>query len=174
MVCIDPQSFRTPKEIPMNLSFRAVAAVLVAGVGILAAQPAIADVPGPHPGYVHALNDLRYAHWLLHFPAEWNVTAHERAATGYIDRAFGDIRQAGIDDGKDVAAQMPVDANLSHRDRLVRALISLQSAHRDINGWESDPYARGPRAAADGDLDAAVAQVRAALRDQSRDRSLGF
>jgi hypothetical protein len=158
----------------MNFSLRTLAATLAVGVGILAAQPAMADVPGPHPGYVHALNDLRYAHWLLHFPAEWNVTEHERAATGFVDRAVGDIRQAGIDDGKDVGAQMPVDASLSHRDRLVRALTSLQSAHRDINGWESDPYARGPRAAADGDLDAAIAQVHAALRDQSRDHRFGF
>jgi len=158
----------------MNFSLRTLAATLAVGVGILAAQPAMADVPGPHPGYVHALNDLRYAHRLLQFPAEWNVTEHERAANAFIDRAFADIRQAGIDDGKDVGAPMPVDANLSHRDRLVRALTSLQSAHRDINGWESDPYARAPRGAADGDLDAAIAQVHAALRDQSRDRHFGF
>jgi hypothetical protein len=158
----------------MNFSFRTLAATLAVGVGILAAQPAMADVPGPHPGYVHALNDLRYAHWLLHFPAEWNVTEHERAATGFIDRAFGDIRQAGVDDGKDVGEQMNVDASLSHRDRLVRALASLQSAHRDVNGWESDPYARSPRAAADGDLDAAITQVRAAIRDQRRDHAIGF
>jgi hypothetical protein len=158
----------------MNISIRAIAATLAIGAGVLAAQPAMADIPGPHPGYVHALNDLRYAHWLLQFPAEYNVTAQERAAEGFIDRAYADVRRAGIDDGKDIATQMPVDANLSHRDRLVRALESLQSAHRDINGWESDPYARGPRNAADGDIDAAIAHVRASIRDRRHDHAFGY
>ncbi len=131
----------------MNLPLRSLAAIIGASLGMFIAHPAQADVPGPHPEYVHALNDLRYAHALLRFPAEWNVTEHERAASGDVDRAFGDIRQAGFDDGKDINVPMPVDANLSHRDRLARVVTALQRAHRDINGWESDPYARGPRAA---------------------------
>lgn len=158
----------------MNPSLKMIAATLAVGAGLLAAQPAMADVPGPHPGYVHALNDLRYAHWLLRAPAEWNVTDHERAAEGYVDRAYADIRQAGIDDGKDIDDRMPVDAGLSHRDRLQRALVALERAHRDVNGWESDPYARRPRAAADGNLDAAIAQTRAALFDQRRDHAFGY
>jgi hypothetical protein len=159
----------------MITSLRTLAAALALGAGMLAiAAPAMADIPGPHPGYVHALNDLRYAHWLLRVPAEWNVTEHERAATGFVDRAYADIRRAGFDDGKAINEPMPVDAGLSHRDRLSRALVSLESAHRDINGWESDPYARGPRNAADGDLDAAIAQVRAAIHDQRRDHHFGY
>jgi hypothetical protein len=158
----------------MNLPARSIAAILSVSLGIFLAQPAQADVPGPHPGYVHALNDLRYAHALLRGPAEWNVTEHERAAEGYIDRAFRDIRQAGFDDGKAIGEWMPVDANLSHRDRLARALVALERAHTDINGFESDSYARGPRAAANGDLDAAIAQVRAARRDQHWDHEAGY
>jgi hypothetical protein len=158
----------------MTNSLRTLAATLAVGIGMLAAAPAMADVPGQHPGYVHALNDLRYAHWLLRVPAEWNVTEHERAAGGFIDRAFADVRQAGLDDGKAIGEAMPIDANLSHRDRLSRALQALESAHRDINGWESDPYARGPRSAADGDLDAAIAQVRAAIHDQHHDHHFGY
>ena len=74
----------------MNTISRTIAAALglALGAGLMAAQPAMADVPGVHPGYVHALNDLRYAHTLLQFPAEWNVTDHERAATSYVNRAF--------------------------------------------------------------------------------------
>jgi hypothetical protein len=158
----------------MKNSLRIIAAALALGAGLLAAQPAMADIPGRHPGYIHALNDLRYAHWLLRVPAEWNVSAHERAATSYVDRAYSDIRQAGLDDGKNIADRMPVDAGLSHRDRLARAIVALESAHRDINGWESDPYARGPRAAANGDLDAAIAQTRMALRDQRHDHAFGY
>jgi hypothetical protein len=158
----------------MNTITRTIAATLALGAGLIAAQPAMADVPGVHPGYVHALNDLRYARALLQFPAEWNVTGHERAATSYVNRAFGDVRQAGIDDGKDVFAPMPVDANLSHRDRLARALVAIQSAHRDINGWETNGAAAGARNAADGDLNAADAQVRAALRDQRREHAFGY
>jgi hypothetical protein len=158
----------------MNTISRSIAAALALGVGLFAAQPALADVPGEHPGYVHALNDLRYAHALLQFPAEWNVTAHERAANGYVDRAFNDVRQAGIDDGKDIFAPTPIDASLSHRDRLSRALVSIESAHRDINGWETNPRALGPRSAADNDLYAAAAQVRLALRDQRHDHAFGY
>jgi hypothetical protein len=164
----------SPEDISMHVSLRALAATVALGLGVAVAQPALADVPGPHPEYVHALNDLRYAHWLLHVPAEWNVTRHEREATAHVDRAFADIRQAGFDDGKDVYAELPVDASLSHRDRLQRALSSLERAHADINGWESDPYARGPRGAADGELDAAIAQVRFALHDQYRDNTMGY
>jgi hypothetical protein len=157
----------------MNVSLRTLTATLALGLGIAAAQPALADVPGPHPEYVHALSDVRYAHWLLQFPAEWNVTRHEHAATYHVDRAFADIRQAGIDDGKDVYARIPVDASLSHRNRLQRALSALERAHADVNGWESDPYARGPRGAADGELEAAIAQVRAAIHDQFHDDMMG-
>jgi hypothetical protein len=158
----------------MNVPIRSLAAILGASLGIFLAQPALADVPGPHPEYVHALNDLRYARALLNFPAEWNVSRHERAAAGDVDRALGAVRQAGLDDGKAVGEPMPVDANLSHRDRLARALTVLETAHRDINGWESDPYARAPRGAADGDRNAAIAQVRAAQRDQHWDHAFGY
>ena len=158
----------------MITSLRILAATLVTGAGLWAAQPAMADVPGPHPGYVHALNDLRYAHALLRAPAEWNVTERERSASVYVDRAFADVRRAGVDDGKAVGETMPVDANLSHRDRLVRALSALQSAHRDIDGWESDPYARGPRNAADGDLVAAIGQVSDAIHAQRHDHAFGY
>ena len=61
----------------MNLPLRSLAAIIGASLGMFIAHPAQADVPGPHPEYVHALNDLRYAHALLRFPAEWNVTEHE-------------------------------------------------------------------------------------------------
>jgi hypothetical protein len=158
----------------MNSFSRNVAAGLALAAGLLVAQPALADVPGPHPGYVHALSDLRYAHWLLQFPAEWNVSAHERAAMRGVDRAAYDIRQAGIDDGKNVRAAAPIDANVSHRDRLVRALSALERARQDINRYESDPHALGARGAATGHLNFAIAQVRAALRDQHFDHANGF
>jgi len=158
----------------MPLPIRSIAAILGASLGMFMAQPALADIPGPHPAYVQALNDLRYAHALLQGPAEWNVTRHERAANGLVDRAYADVRQAGFDDGKAINEPMPIDANMSHRDRLDRALTALERAHNDIGGWESDPYARGPRAAATGDLDGAIAQVRAAMRDQHWDRVVQF
>jgi hypothetical protein len=158
----------------MKIVSRLFAAALVLGVGIGAAAPASADVPGPHPRYVHALSDLRYAHWLLHFPAEWNVNDHERDASRDVDKAFFDIRQAGLDDGKDLEARIPVDASLSHRDRLERALASIQRAHADIDGWESDRNALGARGAASGHLRDAAVQVREAIRTQRRDHAFGF
>ena len=69
---------------------------------------------------------------------------------------------------------MTIDANLSHRDRLARALVAIERAHRDINGWETNGSAAGLRNAAGGDLSAAGAEVRAAMRDQHHDHAFGY
>jgi hypothetical protein len=157
----------------MKCSFRLIATMAAFGATLCAAGPAAADVPGPHPSYDRALADLRHARWLLHFPAEWNVSAHERAATIDIDRARRDIRIADIDDRKDLDAPDSVDAGLSHRDRLVRALDALIHARRDIDSFESDPAALRPREVAKIDVREAIREVRFALSDQRRDRAAG-
>ena len=91
---------------------RAAAAVfglsLACGAAPLAAS---ADVPGPHPAYVHALHDLRYARFLVARPSYGNVDRFEGAAVREIDRSLFAVRQAAIDDGKDIYALEPTDVN---------------------------------------------------------------
>jgi hypothetical protein len=136
---------------------------LIASVAPLAAS---ADVPGPHPAYVHALHDLRYARFLIFREGPQNVEGPELAAAHEIDRAAFQIRQAAYDDGKDVNEYEPADVALDRHGRLRRTLELLYGAKRDItiNG-ESDWAAAGWRNAAYRHLDSAIADTRRALRN---------
>jgi len=114
--------------------------LLLAG---LAALPSNAQMlPGKHPGYLHALTDLRTARWLLyHQPGDQKVYADEDAAIQEVDAAINEIKRASIDDGKNLNDHPPVDVN-EHGSRLLRAIESLKKAHHDIDGEEDNPDVR--------------------------------
>ena len=145
---------------------RAAAAVLGLSLACGAAPlAASADVPGPHPAYVHALHDLRYARFLVARPSYGNVDRFEGAAVREIDRSLFAVRQAAIDDGKDIYALEPTDVNLDQHARLRRAIELLRGARHDItDNVESDPAAIGWRNGAYRHIDAAIYDVRGALR----------
>ena len=123
-----------------------------------------ADTPGAHPYYLHALSDLRDARALLTAGDEQNVEQNEGAAIIEIDQALGGLRRAAIDDGKPVNYHPPVDANLSHRDRLNRALTLIGKAHQDITRPEADPAALGWRRDAVTHVDRAYGDTKQAIR----------
>ena len=118
-------------------------AVLVGGLALLglAGPAARADTPGAHPHYIHALSDLRGARAFLTAGDEQNVEQDAGAAIIEIDQSLGALRRAAAGDDKDVNAHFPLDARLSHRDRLGRALALLDKARADISRPESDPAA---------------------------------
>ena len=122
-----------------------------------------AETPGEHSHYLHALSDLRYARALLYHPEEWNVKRDERGAIVEIDQAIGECRNAAIDDGKNLGYHPPVDANLSHADRLRRALRSLDAARHDLAFEEDNGAAWGWRARAIGDVNDAIGMTRRAI-----------
>ncbi len=83
----------------MKLKFIAITA-LAAAVMPLAAY---ADVPGSHPGYLHALSDLRAARWNLeHRPGDAAVSTQEDIAISEIDRAIGEVKKAAMEDAKNL------------------------------------------------------------------------
>ena len=83
---------------------------------------ALADLPGKHPFYLHALTDLRAARWLIeHRPGDAAVSGDEDVAITRIDNAINEIKKAAIDDGKDIKDHPPVDATLDKKGRLHRA-----------------------------------------------------
>ncbi len=136
--------------------------------GILNA--ARADEPGQHPHYLHALSDLRVARALLNRPAERNVTQDERAAIRQLNQAINDIKQASFYDGKPLDYAPPVDANLSHKDRVQKAVALLGSAHHDLTAYhEDDPLASDWRSRAVGDIDGAYKAAQRAVRDDYHD-----
>ncbi len=125
-----------------------------------------ADYPGRHPAYLHALSDLRSAHWMLeHRPGDAAVSGQEDVALQQIADAHNDIRKAGIDDGKDIKDHPAVDLPPDHAGRLHRALDLLKKAHEDVKKEEDDPKAVGLRDRSLHRIDDADKAVRAAIKD---------
>ncbi len=152
-------------------------ALVAFGALMVATAPlaASADIPGPHPAYIHAMHDLRYARFLIARPSLGNVTRPESAAVAEIDRALFEITRASIDDGKDIYAYAPADVGLDRHGRLRHALDLLRGARHDlfVNG-ESDPAAIGWRNGAFRHIDAAMLDTRRALHNLFADENLGY
>jgi hypothetical protein len=126
--------------------------LLVLALAGIAALPVSAQVPGPHPGYLHALSDLRTARFIV---SHNNPDPRVQGVVGEIDRALGEINQAAIDDGKNVDDHLPIDANLDFHGRYRKALDLLDHAHRDIARFEDNAYASGLQHRALHHIDAA-------------------
>jgi hypothetical protein len=125
-----------------------------------------ADLPGKHPAYLHALSDLRSARWMLeHRPGDAAVSAHEDGAINEIDRAIAELKNAAIDDGKDIHDHPQVDVPGDNPGRLHKAAELLRKVHADTNREEDDPSARGLKNRALGHIDAALHETERAIWD---------
>ncbi len=132
---------------------------------------ALADLPGKHPAYLHALTDLRTARWLIeHRPGDAAVSGDEDMAITRIDETINEIKRAAIDDGKDIHEHLPVDAKLDRRGRLHRAEELLNKTHADLAREEDNPEVRGLRDRAIRHLDLAIHATHEAIRDAERGR----
>jgi len=105
---------------------------------------ALADKPGQHPHYLHALTDLRHARGLLdRLAANEQRDDMELRAIEKIDDAINEIKRAAIDDGKNINDHPPIDTHLRRGDRYLKALELLNAAHRDTTMEEDNPQAQG-------------------------------
>jgi hypothetical protein len=131
--------------------------VLTAGFVAAAAPMTVqADVPGPHPAYLHALSDLRAARHYLNDEWAWAPVKHDDdMAIREIDAAINELTQAAIDDGKGLNEPFHIDRHLSPHDRFRKANELLLSAHNDIAHAEDVPQARGLRDRASMHIDKA-------------------
>jgi hypothetical protein len=100
-------------------------------------QPA-APPPAHHPAYLHALTDLRGARAFLERPANVVVKWDEKRAIREIDAAIHEIKEAAIDDGKDISQHEPVDRP-TWGGRLQRTQELLAKARADISEEEDSP-----------------------------------
>jgi len=121
--------------------------VLAVAAGLFSSgTTAQAQVPGPHPAYLHALSNLPAArHYLsdgLQFEA---VRREDNAAIAEIDRAIDEIKRASIEDGKGINDPFPFDHHLSPHDRFRKANELLAAAQHDLEHAEDVPQARGLR-----------------------------
>jgi len=125
------------------LRFVAAATIFAAAIAPTTSQ---AQVPGPHPSYLHALSDLRAARHYLHDGWAWGAVAHDdSAAIHEIDAAINEIKTAAIWDGKGDNDPFPIDSHLSPHDRFRKANELLASAHHDLDHAEDVPESRGLR-----------------------------
>jgi hypothetical protein len=105
-----------------------------------------AEVPGPHPHYLHALSDLRAARHYLNDSWAWAPVKHDdNEAIREIDAAINEIKKAAIADGKSLDDPFSIDTRLSPHDRFRKANELLWAAHNDLWKAEDVPQARGLR-----------------------------
>jgi len=136
-------------------------------VSVLAPLAANADVPGAHPAYLHSISYLRAARWLIeHRPGNWHRTEDEAAAVRQIDEAIHDMKEASIDDGKNLADHPPVDERADQPGRLHEAIDYLRKARADVSREEDNAYANGLRARSIGHIDGAIRSVKHAVHDE--------
>ena len=132
---------------------------------VLLSAFAAADTPGAHPAYLHALTDLRHARAHINVATpNGRVDADEQRAIEEIDAAIREVKEAAIDDGKNINDHPPVDARADRPGRLRRAIELLNSAHDDIDRHESDGYARGLKKRALHHIDEARRAVHHAMK----------
>ena len=145
------------------------ATALAAMLAVAFAAPVSADTPGPHPYYVHALNDLRHAAALENHPDEINVVAEQRTALADIRAAIDAARRAAADDRKNLNETFPVDGPQDRHNRLLRARSILADALRDLQRPEADGAAVVLRDQAIDATRQAIDATDAALRDDRAD-----
>jgi len=120
-------------------------ALLVLLVAICTAV-GLADEPGRHPAYLHALVDLRHARaHLERITGSDRMNDEEQHAIAEIDKAIAEIKRAAINDGKDLNDHPPIDERMGRAGRYQRTLELLDMARNDIGHEEDDRWARGLR-----------------------------
>jgi hypothetical protein len=116
-----------------------------------------ADMPGKHPAYLHSLTDLRAARANIEKRGgDAQMKWDEQTAIAEVDAAIHEIKQASIDDGKNLNDHPPVDARMDRVGRLHRAAELLKKAKHDIEEKESNNFADGLRSRATHHIDLAL------------------
>jgi tetratricopeptide (TPR) repeat protein len=122
------------------------------------------NVFGP-PAYLHALSDLRAARWMLeHRPGDWARTEDEVEAVKQIDAAITELKNAAIDDGKDINDHPKVDEKSEHMGRLHDAIEFLKKARANIFQEEYNEKAEGLRDRAYRHIDEAINATQKAIK----------
>ncbi len=114
------------------------------GLGVFLFFIQISAMAQVHPHYLHALSNLRAARWQVeHRPGNWKQTVDEVNAVKQIEMVIADIKQASIDDHKNLNDH-PMEAEVpDHAGRLHKAIDFLKAAKADIKQEEDNGFAQG-------------------------------
>src|ERR1700683_3921456 len=106
---------------------------LLIAAALFVSPAAMAQMPGPHPAYLHALKNLRHARAHLERPANVRMAVawDENAAIREIDAAIHEIKEASIDDGKDLRDHPIIEGRMEWGGRLHKTVELLRAARRD-------------------------------------------
>ncbi len=97
-----------------------------------------------HPAYLHALSDLRLMRaYLDRLTPNERVDDESAHAIEEIDAAIREIKEASIDDHKDLREHMPIDAQIRPTDRFRKAREAGGAAAHDLEHEEDNGFARG-------------------------------
>jgi hypothetical protein len=110
-----------------------------------------------HPAYLHALSDLRNARGNLERKGgDKKMKWDEHEGVVAIDKAIAEIKQAAIDDGKNLEDHPAIDAKEPRKGRLHKALDALRAAKKNVAEEEDNAYANGLKARALHHIDEAI------------------
>lgn len=125
---------------------------------LLMSTLAMAQVPGRHPHYIHAMSDLRAAQWQIDHrrPEDGEMREDELVASDEVAAAIHSATVAAVADAKQLGWNPPPDAPPAYDGRLHAAIDLLRAAHNDLALPEDDPAARNQQRLAILRVDAAL------------------
>lgn len=125
------------------------------------------DMRGQHPGYGHALQNLRYARALLERGDRgWGpVAADQQRATSEIDRAIEELRRGAEADGRNPNEHPRIEQTWEPRDRLRRASEALSEARDELGRGDEDRGGHELRERAERHIDEAQHALHRAMED---------
>jgi hypothetical protein len=143
------------------------AATILALAAVFGSCGAQAQGNAQHPAYLHALSDLRLAHWnLTHRGGDAAVTEQEGIAVAETDHAIREATRAAELDAKPVGtANVHEDAQLDRAGALHHAQDLLAAARQDIARREDNPRAREIQGRIVEHIDRALEATRHAIFD---------
>jgi hypothetical protein len=121
-----------------------------------------------HPAYLRALEDLRLARAFLYRRDNERTEWDEKRAVHQIDEAIREIKEASIDDGKNIDDHPPIDTNVEWGGRLRKSLELVRKARADVNEEEDNQFARGLQARALEHIDRAVMLIEDGIANSGR------
>jgi len=128
------------------------------------------DAQNEHPYYLHALEDLRAARWLIHaVPGNnWKVNHEEEKTIKFIEDGIQEINLAAIRDNKDLDDHVGVDDNPNHMGRLNAAMDFLRKAKKDVRRDEDNKFAENLQDKSLHHIRRAIKQLKRAIRNSEK------